>query len=490
MIKKAIISLFIMLLVSCTTEKDEKCSYSNPEGSCEKGEVCYSGVCFLECSDSILCPTSFECFNNRCYNVEVDCSRSNPYGKCSNEGEICEKGVCKNTLPCGEDNLNGICEDSEDICYQGICLEIDGSCRPWNTFGSCPKGYYCSGEGKCEYIKPSKPCSPIFPDGICPDDAYICISGSCILESEACLESSEFTTCPDGMFCNFGTCITKEETPCSTEAPFGYCPDEQTCVYGVCYDFNKSCSIENPYGKCAGGNYYCVDGSCIDIYLECDIENPDFQCPDTERQECILGKCVDREIFCSQENLHGVCMSGFSCVDGECIEVTDYCSPSNINGTCPYSHLVCINGECLDSSQKLLCSSENPQGLCSEGQNCINESCVGSIIANSIGYSCVADEGCLTPYICDKTFLDGYCSKECLNSSDCGETGYCFKKSPTDEFGVCLAECSPSLPNSCNRENYVCMPTTNDNGACIYNCSFNNCFETGKTCNIETGICE
>ena len=482
---------FFLGISSCNSDENppvsDACSVNNPAGKCKDNKSCVNGRCIYECSDTKECPENYHCDNNICYDTTKSCAPNNFFGVCP-QNETCVKGRCKNLNPCSESNQRGICSSEDRSCYKGICVTRTNECKPWNINGVCPDSYHCSNEGKCIHDKIEYPCSLQYPDGKCSSEFDSCINGLCMDTEYACGKSEIGTDCPEGQSCSLGECVFDENKLCSVEYPFGYCKNSnEKCYDGVCYNLKNSCSETDKFGKCDDGKI-CKSGDCVAVLTECDDTNP---CPDVNRQSCIENKCIDKPVFCKDGAINGLCPEGKACVESECKDITEECTPSNLSGKCNALNLKCINGACLDSSQVNICSDSNLNGECPDGTTCNNGNCEGNVSQGDIGSPCVIEAQCKSELLCEKTFLDGYCTKECNDNADCNEDSSCYKVSGAK--GYCLAKCSVNIPNSCarnNLEDYICYPVNGNEGVCLYDCKYNNCFETGKTCNSLTGICQ
>ena len=483
---------FIFIAISCEEEENNKppvdnsCSTLNPSGDCEDNKSCINGICIYECSETLSCPEHYyHCDNNVCYDTTEPCSKDNYFGKCSSD-KTCVEGKCKNLNPCSREYPTGICSSEDKSCYDGYCVEKTTECKPWNPYGSCPKDYNCK-NGKCYHKIVEQACSLQYPDGVCDSDEDKCINGVCREADNTC-GSPYSQSCPSGQKCLDGICYVDIEKPCG-DYSFGYCSDEnEKCYNGECYNIINDCSVDDVFGKCPK-NYICNKGVCDSLLIEC---NEEKECPDLSRQYCSEDeKCLDKPIFCEDGAVNGLCPENEACVDSVCEKITEECSLSNPNGICDALNLKCLDGICLDSSQQGLCSDKYPEGKCPSSQECINKACEGDLTRLDIGNSCFSDLECKEDLYCEKTFLDGYCTKSCQVKSDCPETSNCYKTSSS--IGYCLAKCSVNIPNSCDRENtenYICYPYDNNDGSCLYDCKYHGCFETGKTCNQITGICK
>jgi hypothetical protein len=489
--------IFILIFIALSCDKNtgnpvinDSCSSINLSGTCKDDKSCVNGKCVYECQESLDCPnSSYHCDNNICYNTEESCSSKNYFGKCA-ENETCVEGVCKDLNPCSREFPNGICSSDTRFCYEGICVDETNECKPWNKHGICPLNYSCV-DGSCVHKKDNYPCSLQSPNGACTFDTDICINGFCLNKEGTCGGGDPETdrNCPSGQDCENSICTFDENKLCSLDYLFGYCKNsKEKCYNGVCYNLDDNCSVDNPFGKCPENMICDFDGSCNLLFVECDENNA---CPDLDRQYCDNNKCVDKPIFCEDGALDGLCPEKESCVNSQCESITVECSESNLYGTCKALNLKCINGDCLDSSQEGVCSSFELNGECPENQICNNGLCLGDINPLNIGNACIIDAQCEADLYCEKTFLDGYCTKTCNDNSECTSDSTCYKVSSS--IGYCLTKCSVNIPNSCSRagqEDYICNSVDGNDGVCLYDCKYHNCFETGRTCNQITGICE
>ncbi len=493
MMKKYLFFLVIIFLFSCESESENECSNKFPKGKCSDNKTCISGVCKYDCSAAKTCPDdNYVCSNSICYDKRQTCSVRNPFGKCDDINAECKEGICINSKPCTAENPTGVCEGEYSVCYNGVCFVDTGVCRPWNLTGTCPLSYECNSEGNCVKPDTESDCNRLNQTGKCPNGS-VCLAGVCMDKNDACGYGGEYH-CPTALMCYNNKCITTKDYLCSSEYVYGYCENEMVCINGSCIDTTLPCSAENIFGSCTEANYQCIQGECVDINKQCDSEACSgencLKCPDEERQECKNNRCVDKPLFCSAENIYGICPVSYSCVDGTCELITPFCSFSNLNGTCELSHHTCVWGVCKDKTQDRLCSQENQTGLCPNGQVCQAGVCAGDIEQRGIGNSCVANEECTTNY-CDVFMLNGYCTQVCNNASPCPDNAFCYKKQENDDLGICLANCSIALPNSCNREDYVCIPHDGSLGHCFYDCKHHNCFGSeALVCSESLGYCE
>lgn len=483
-----VIALILLICIGCGNSEEvsgDLCSKSYPQGVCTtEGYQCVQGTCRPSCSDTIVCPSDqFVCDQEICYFTQEFCSSENPYGRCLNNYEICQKpGICVNDGPCGKDNYGGQC-DTGSVCYQGVCIEDDDlRCRPWRTDGVCPTGYSCS-SGYCTYPYQKPPCSPVNTDGKC-GYKEICVSGFCIDKTKVCGEIGG-TLCPQGMLCDGSGCVADEAIVCSTGDPFGYC-ETGTCIDGTCIDITIACSKNTPYGTCSAGEY-CRDGSCLNPNKQCTV---DLDCPDPETQTCDNNRCIDRGLICSEDTPNGPCYDGYHCVSGVCVEITDECSLSNPTGTCDNdAYFTCIDGRCQNNYLLERCSVSKTDGHCPRGESCIDGSCQGTIQPRNLGEPCWSDDECYGEMSCDTQFDGGYCTISCSATEPCSSSSaYCHITDTVAETGVCLRKCTPGI--GCDRGGYLCIPYADDIGYCLHSCEQHQCFSReGETCGSDQ-ICE
>ena len=189
----------------------------------------------------------------------------------------------------------------------------------------------------------------------------------------------------------------------------------------------------------------------IDRKAPCGPDEPDGECDAGET--CREGQCVEDALLCSGDNPNGLCTSGDEqCIDGECVTAADLCSDANPDGVCP-TPLTCTNGRCATESP---CAPDEPQGFCEAGFGCLNGSCAAADqlcgIENPTGL-CDDGSGC----------LDGACVDD---SVLCG---------PNNDDGLCPTG-SVCLSGACALEGDLCS-AANPNGLC----------PAGESCN--EGVC-
>ena len=189
----------------------------------------------------------------------------------------------------------------------------------------------------------------------------------------------------------------------------------------------------------------------IDRKAPCSVDDPDGECDPGET--CREGQCVEDALLCSDENPAGLCVNGGeSCIDGDCVAQADLCSDANPDGVCA-TPLACTNGRCATDAP---CAPEEPLGFCEAGFGCLNGSCAEAAqlcsAANPSGL-CNAGEGC----------LDGTCVDE---SALCG---------PNNDDGLCPTG-DVCLSGSCASESDLCS-AANPTGLC----------PVGESCN--EGVC-
>lgn len=90
------------------------------------------------------------------------------------------------------------------------------------------------------------------------------------------------------------------------------------------------------------------------------------------------------------------------------------------------------------------------------------------------------------------------CTKTCQTDADCGATNACLGAQAAQgttpaQPGSCYRMCDSAVVGSCNRDGYICQPTSLDGmGVCIADCNTlpNKECGAGLTCNASNGRCE
>jgi len=178
---------------------------------------------------------------------------------------VCGNGVCEN----GENQTTcpSDCSGGGPGCGTKECGFDDQG----NSCGTCPQGFYCSWEGKCES---EEPCTPDCSGKQCGDDGC----------GEAC------GTCPVGLICTeTGQCASPYADDDVTSGQDGECypdcttkacgPDGCGGNCGVCPE-SSGC---NPLGMCEEGYVPSPDDGTPSI-------DDKYACP--EGQTLMYGKCV------------------------------------------------------------------------------------------------------------------------------------------------------------------------------------------------------
>ncbi|MBN2695654.1 hypothetical protein JXR93_13415 [bacterium] len=404
------------------------------------------------------CDSGFYCDKTLDYCVPYECSEQYPTGSCSSEEPAggkkslaCEDGVCVQQ-PCSAKYKGGYCGEGE------ICNSLSGVCE-------------------------TPECSATYPNGSCPD-GQMCNGGVC--QNFSCSAQNPNGSCPTDQYCDAGVC---KQYPCSSSHPTGLCPNGQTCVSGVCIDDTDRCSTSNPNGTCPS-SYACIDGLCQ--LQPCSEDSPEGSCSDGEycSREYTGGEyiVVCKPLDCSAENPTGACPSGQVCIDGTCAQ--DSCA-----GTCGPRE-VCEFGQC--NPDPFYCSADSPRGWCPNGQSCIDGNCKTPEISPCDNIQCDTGKQCLvidgaavcTDDICSDSNQDGLCNDGdiCVNGvciEDISElcNGGCSEgKVCNTSTGLCVDD--PCIGITCPDVNAMCTPKLTDTTT-PYRCIC----KPGYALDFNQGIC-
>lgn len=179
------------------------CSFQNANAGCSQGS-CYVSSCISNYGN---CDNSN---NNGCEIYLLnDNNNCGTCGNVCNSNQICNNGICIDTLPRESCNNNGICEDNQgenrNSCYND-CKEPN-EC---NSDAECPSDYHCdqrSGPDFCEPIRDNNECSN-FNDYFCESgQVKKCIDNGMYWEKqriESC--SGKYQYCDETVVDGTGKC--------------------------------------------------------------------------------------------------------------------------------------------------------------------------------------------------------------------------------------------------------------------------------------------
>ncbi|MBN2695198.1 membrane lipoprotein lipid attachment site-containing protein [bacterium] len=118
-------------------------------------------------------------------------------------------------------------------------------------------------------------------------------------------------------------------------------------------------------------------------------------------------------IICSEENPNGECPDGQVCNYGLCESEKKICSNEYPTGECSDSNLVCENGVCVQK----ICSINYPNGVCPTNEICNNGVCEASVCSTEFpngkcpeNYSCNGGVCIYQEYECSIEHPNGVCS--------------------------------------------------------------------------------
>lgn len=185
---------------------------------------------------------------------------------------------------------------------------------------------------------------------------------------------------------------------------------------------------------------------------------------------CLTGADSAAEATCGASGL--ACAdcraTGASCVAGACVGGTGGgsggCGPANCAGCCSGSSTASV---CLNPPTRSNCGSNGALcRSCPAGEVCEGGSCVFLGDAGVLGRGCGEDSDCASlgaGHQCKKRtasqrdeYHNGYCTKDCNATSECGRSGVCVEQDPGfGEVGTfCWLRCESSL--DCRSPGYDC----------------------------------
>ncbi len=187
-----------------------------------------------------------------------------------------------------------------------------------------------------------------------------------------------------------------------------------------------------------------------------DYLDNDNDCQDScsETQSCIENQCVDN---CSTDSPNGYCSDGDICTDGMCVK-DNSCT---VDSDC-LDNQVCTDGTCIE---KVDCTLDSD---CSDNQVCTDGICIEKV-------DCTLDSDCSDNQVC----TDGTCIEkvDCTLDSDCSDNQVCTENQ-------CVEKVDCTLDSDCSEDqictNSICVDKeSNDNeesyrGSSLIGCTYNN----------------
>lgn len=327
--------------------------------------------------------------------VDIDCKSGQICAKDTKGTHICIPSGCASNTP--------KCPGARSTCLDGKCQTDPCQNK------TCGAGEVCRpSDGKC-----IKPCAGVScnADERCVDGA--CVADPCAKNGNAC-KSDE-------------VCDTSSSTP--------------TCIKNPCN--SASCR----YGRTCDAQGRCVDDPCESM-----------TCPDTNKQRCLVGQCVDLQDC----QIDRECPETQVCIGGKCRKPGCYVNNSICSATG-----ICLSTQCKDNQ----CPTPGGQAcqgdeFCRAGDAQCTKTCAGvSCNANErcVNGACVADpcasKQCPSGFVC----VSGDCKRaNCDNSNNqCKHGRICSK-----QLNNCTDD--PCFAVTCPGNSQICL-----NGQCIQkDCQF------------------
>lgn len=289
--------------------------------------------------------------------INPECSPLYPTGQCATANEYCNNGVCFNKVnPCSKSFPNGFCDTPGASCQSGKCV------APCIAQSCSDLGYQCGDQtDNCGEKIRCGSCSgtDICNSGICevPCEAKSCsdLGFECGEQLDNCNHAISCGVCDVG-HCVIGIC----ELPC----------ESQTCdqLSYQCGDQVDNCGNVLPCGDCADG-LVCDSGSCVATCTPKSCEDLGFQC----------GSQTDN---CGDPVTCGGCGDNETCNDqGQCESTLILCSTEHPEGVCTEENDTCMNGSCVEIIQL---GTFDINGTFAQKQHLVADSKSGSITVESL----------------------------------------------------------------------------------------------------------
>jgi len=293
-----------------------ECQYHSNEGEID-------AVAGLTESGSAVCPDA----DGDLY-VDCSCMGSPMNCDCNDADPNVHPGAPE---ACDSPDLNcdgnpGMCT-GDTTCYQSQCLI---GCDNENAF--CPVG------AVCEATNAGKLCVPMGCAGGCPAGGT-CVDGVCVPACDAIV-------CPGNLVCSQGACI---DACANIQCPMGQTCQQGKCISPCsCFSGDIGCGAL-PGTVCDPNAGTCATPACVGV-----------KCNGTDTCDPATGQCVP---FCNPNTKCPAttkCVEPLGCVplcDGVMCTAPQTCNPQNgqcedhsCDGVTCFDPLVCIAGQCVDTS--------------------------------------------------------------------------------------------------------------------------------------------
>lgn len=407
-----------------------------PDGVCCPGGICNNGVC-----DTSQCtPTTCAAQGYECGSLPDGCGDTLQCGSCPS-GSTCSNGKCNcvpNSNPCSGKSCGTVSDGCKDVscgtCSGGsTCINFQCSCVPdpnacsarecgtvWDgcsnvVCGTCDSGFTCS-NGFCTCV-PSKTCASEAAEcGFINDGCKTVDCGSCTGTNEACSQGK--CVCQPKTCSELGAECGSIDDGCGNLLSCGGCGTNKECKNNVCVDqacnpiscasagrecgnFNNNCNIVS-CGTCTAPDTCNLQGKCECIPTKtCSSEGQTCGILFDGCKEILCGNCDDPFVckngMCACDPITSCAQAGAQCgklYDG-CQEVD--CGNCDPGVTCVLRNATGLGGicdvpctqpttTCLDEDRecgKLFngCTNINC-GTCSDGEDCVQGTCVNIISSN------------------------------------------------------------------------------------------------------------
>ena len=472
---------------------------------CPQGQICAGGQCkdgagSLFCCDKASCPSGERCVDRRgvvstCLECVVDCDCAQgsfcDLGRCARGPSptyCCEREGCPvNEVCVTQEQRAGVCPPECTVdcdCPQGQACSSSGICLPTSppTYccerEGCPQGQACiSREGRSAQCQAAPEQPAVCGNGVvergercdadCPtscDDGDACTvdrllgANTCLAECRhepisACVDgdgccpagcSSELDSdCPDAQRCGDGRRDPGES--CDGDCPTS-CDDGDACTTDSLRGSAAQCTaqcVHQRISACVAADGCCPAGCTWEVDSDCSPPAPTGQ----------VGASCDRDAQC--QGLRARCITQAS----SSIHQGGYCtadcrsdSECGTAGHCSSALGRCV-ATCRDNSQcraGYVCVDDDGDNVreCAPARGAVGDACADAAQCRGAQAQCFSqDEG---------LFRQGYCSRACSTSRDCGAGATCIGTQDT----ICVRSCQSDA--DCRGQGYTCEDKNGD----------------------------
>jgi hypothetical protein len=374
--------------------------------------ACNGARCFTSCTSSTSCVAPNTCDANS------SCGKKPPGAFCSDKSEclsaVCAQGVCCATA------CAGACRSCALAGSMGLCRDVPtGAPDPASTCAAqamttCGTNGMCEA-GACQKYGQGIPCA----DATCPAAGTTFTPGATCDGAGACVTPASSSCFP--FHCGGTAC----KATCSADAD---CVSPNVCG-------NGSCGLKSPGAACGDGTEcgsgicaqgVCCKTACAGACMSCDLPATPGTCAPVESGGTDpTGTCVNAGA--SSCGATGFCNGAGAC---QLYGAGTPCAPTS----CPMGQTSQALGRTCDGA-----------GLCKAAvmQSCAPFACNGT----ACNTTCVSDNACAAPDICDLTV--NTCGNKKRLGQSCTANGDCLTGNSCVD-GVCCASAACGTCQACN----------------------------------------